>query len=554
MEEARNPVRGPQPPACAAAKGRKRHKNCFFDPELLVYRPCGKVAETSASLPHGGRPFRWVLAPICFARAGPDDQANMETENEQVGLDLAPATSRGPRAAALPSRSGFPARKARWLSLPRPLFWGGIVLALALGGLRTGLAYDTGSGGADKEIRLGGADALELQAALLEQSITNALDLQAHPPAAPQRSTGSTQSVPLWIALGLSVMVAIRQFAPRLGDALIARCHPWETATDTAADILAQEKSFSEFASAFATGPGAAPAPPAPQPESSAPAPQATASPESAPASDPVKEFAVEAQADLAAIRSVFTGINRSPDVPTRQMLLADLSYQLHSFKGKAALPALLPAWQLATTLDGLVKQLVDRPSAVNPSTLRSIAGALDLLSTLSSREPKPDLATVPPVRLLAVDDDALCRHAVAFSLRKVFSQPDLAVDGESALRFAANHYYDVVFLDVEMPGMDGFELCARIHATAPNATTPVIFVTRHSEFNAQATSCATGGQDLIGKPFLPFELAVKAFTVVMRRRLQAHGDQFASPPPVPADPVPPSGAPAEASAPELAP
>jgi hypothetical protein len=46
--------------------------------------------------------------------------------------------------------------------------------------------------------------------------------------------------------------------------------------------------------------------------------------------------------------------------------------------------------------------------------------------------------------------------------------------------------------------------------------------VTSHSDFKSRATSLLTGGQDLIGKPFLPFELAVKALTLVFLRRLQA--------------------------------
>jgi CheY-like chemotaxis protein len=85
---------------------------------------------------------------------------------------------------------------------------------------------------------------------------------------------------------------------------------------------------------------------------------------------------------------------------------------------------------------------------------------------------------------------------------------------------------YDAIFLDVEMPGMDGFELCTRIHATTSNRITPVVFVTRHADFDARAKSSLTGARDLIGKPFLTFEVALKALTLVLNRRLQAqaHG------------------------------
>ena len=48
------------------------------------------------------------------------------------------------------------------------------------------------------------------------------------------------------------------------------------------------------------------------------------------------------------------------------------------------------------------------------------------------------------------------------------------------------------------------------------------MFVTRHSDFESRAKSSLSGARDLMGKPFLTFEVAVKALTMVMRRRLEA--------------------------------
>ena len=124
-------------------------------------------------------------------------------------------------------------------------------------------------------------------------------------------------------------------------------------------------------------------------------------------------------------------------------------------------------------------------------------------------------------MRVLAVDDDAVCRHAISFALKKVLNPPDLASDGKAGLALAVKLPYDVIFLDVEMPGMDGFELCSRIRATAANRATPMVFVTRHSDFGSRAKSSLSGGCDLIGKPFMPFELAVKALTIILDRRLR---------------------------------
>jgi CheY-like chemotaxis protein len=71
------------------------------------------------------------------------------------------------------------------------------------------------------------------------------------------------------------------------------------------------------------------------------------------------------------------------------------------------------------------------------------------------------------------------------------------------------------------MPGMDGFAACLRIHETVQNRTTPVAFVTSHSDLRARSQSTVSGGSDLIGKPFLTAELTVKALTLALRGRLQ---------------------------------
>jgi DNA-binding response OmpR family regulator len=126
-----------------------------------------------------------------------------------------------------------------------------------------------------------------------------------------------------------------------------------------------------------------------------------------------------------------------------------------------------------------------------------------------------------PPVRLLAVDDEALSRHAVSFALKKAFAKPDLAENGEAAMALVSHIKYDAIFLDVQMPGMDGFETCKKIHGTELNRLTPVVFVTCHSDFDARAKSTLSGGIDLIGKPFRTFEITVKALTLVFRGRLK---------------------------------
>jgi DNA-binding response OmpR family regulator len=70
------------------------------------------------------------------------------------------------------------------------------------------------------------------------------------------------------------------------------------------------------------------------------------------------------------------------------------------------------------------------------------------------------------------------------------------------------------------MPGMNGFELCTRLRTYPTNAKTPVIFVTGLTDFESRAKSTLSGGSDLIAKPFLFMELAVKAITHILRTQI----------------------------------
>jgi CheY-like chemotaxis protein len=238
-------------------------------------------------------------------------------------------------------------------------------------------------------------------------------------------------------------------------------------------------------------------------------------------ATDPVEALIDSAPGRIAGFRALFSELSRAPDAGARQKLLVEFSDQVRALKDGSRMPALHPVWLMASALEGLLTELSREASEFTPSSRRTAAGAVDLLEALCVPGLNPKLATEPPVRILTVDDDAVSRLAMTFALKKAFNVPNVAPEGETALALAVQHIYDVIFLDVEMPGMDGFELCTKIHETVRNRATPVVFVTAHSDFNSRAKSSVSGGRDLIGKPFLAFEITVKALTLALRGRLQ---------------------------------
>ena len=119
------------------------------------------------------------------------------------------------------------------------------------------------------------------------------------------------------------------------------------------------------------------------------------------------------------------------------------------------------------------------------------------------------------------VDDEAISRRAIVYALEKAKLKSVNVEDPQEAFQLLLENEFDLVFLDVDMPNMSGFELCAKLRTMPLHQRTPVVFVTSLNDFESRTSSTMAGGNDFIGKPFLFIELTVKALIHVMRSRLQ---------------------------------
>lgn len=331
----------------------------------------------------------------------------------------------------------------------------------------------------------------------------------------------ASEITPEDLAAGVSILVAVvlaaglgaRKFVPDLLPAVNAGLNPWvrmfDSANQLSTKVRAEEETLAEFLAALRTGPVAA---------GQAAFGDATADP--AARAEAIRSFYEKVPAKLETQRRMVREIHRTADEGGRQKILTALRWELHAIRAESGVPELLPVWQLAFAVEGLLKQLTENASNVTASVLRTLEGGLEVLEEISRPGVEPDLLTRQALRLLAADDDLISRKAVALALKRALNEPELAEDGKAALALASAHTYDVIFLDVQMPGMDGFELCTKIHETETNCHTPVVFVTGQSDFEARAKSTLSGGSDLIGKPFLTFEITVKALTLALRGRL----------------------------------
>ena len=124
--------------------------------------------------------------------------------------------------------------------------------------------------------------------------------------------------------------------------------------------------------------------------------------------------------------------------------------------------------------------------------------------------------------KVLVVDDEAIAVRAITYALEKAKLKSVGVEDPARALELLTHGKFDLIFLDVGMPDMDGYEVCSKIREMPAYKKTPVVFVTSLNDFESRANSTMSGGNDFIAKPFLYMELAVKALLYILRSQLEA--------------------------------
>ena len=234
-----------------------------------------------------------------------------------------------------------------------------------------------------------------------------------------------------------------------------------------------------------------------------------------------LRTFLASTPEALSALRRSLHEFMKGGDDVVRLGRLSEFYRKVHALTGNAAIAALQNIAQMGAAMGALVKELNDKPKSITPSSIRTLARGMDFLVVLFEKGRGPSLIEDPPINILVVDDEIISRRAVTFALDKVDFKSEALEDPMVALRFLSEKTYDLVILDVDMPGMNGFDLCKKLRAMPANRTTPVVFVTGMTDFQSRALSSLSGGNDLITKPFLFVELTVKVLTLVMNHRLE---------------------------------
>ncbi len=119
--------------------------------------------------------------------------------------------------------------------------------------------------------------------------------------------------------------------------------------------------------------------------------------------------------------------------------------------------------------------------------------------------------------KILVIDDEADIVEIVSYNLKKEGFEVDSSLDGETALNKIRTNSYDLIILDLMLPGLQGIELCRIIRKQPATAELPVIMLTAKGEEVDKVLGLEMGADDYITKPFSTRELVARAKAVLRR-------------------------------------
>ena len=130
--------------------------------------------------------------------------------------------------------------------------------------------------------------------------------------------------------------------------------------------------------------------------------------------------------------------------------------------------------------------------------------------------KPSPE---APKRHILAVDDEEDILELVRYTLSKEHYLVYTASTGEEALQLAKTKRFDLIVLDLMLPGVDGLEVCRLLKADASTSDVPIVMVTAKAQETDVVAGLELGADDYVVKPFSPRVLIARIKAVLRRRK-----------------------------------
>jgi CheY-like chemotaxis protein len=217
-------------------------------------------------------------------------------------------------------------------------------------------------------------------------------------------------------------------------------------------------------------------------------------------------------------MRHCYQSFTKTPNDPS---LLNELHCHVQGFAERARVSGLAALHRLCAAFAQLTHGLYETPGQVNPSTLRTVHQTIEFLAALMREKHLAQAKDPAKALIYAVDDDLGNCESIALTMEESGMRTTCAQEPAIAFAELAGARYDLIFLDVNLPGADGFELCKQIRTLAIHEKTPIVFLTGLATLENRVQSSLCGGNDFIAKPFNLHELRVKAISFLLKAQLQ---------------------------------
>ncbi|MGH9256729.1 MAG: response regulator transcription factor [Vicinamibacterales bacterium] len=130
--------------------------------------------------------------------------------------------------------------------------------------------------------------------------------------------------------------------------------------------------------------------------------------------------------------------------------------------------------------------------------------------------------------RVLVVEDEPPVRELLRLHLELAGFEIEESAEGREALRRVRESPFDLVILDVMLPGLDGVSLCRAIRTEGPNLNTPILMLTARDSESDKVLGLESGADDYLTKPFGIRELLARVGAILRRHK---HGTDRPAPP-----------------------
>jgi DNA-binding response OmpR family regulator len=219
----------------------------------------------------------------------------------------------------------------------------------------------------------------------------------------------------------------------------------------------------------------------------------------------------------LNAMRALYNEVMRAPESEQHWRSLLQKS---HAFAGQMSLLGDNPLAHTAAALEILVYGLVCLPERINPLTLRTMGQAIDFMSSLWENQAYGKSVNLSEFHVIIIEDEPSAQDMITAAMNLVELHADGIDDPHTSLAVLSTQPCDLIFLDINLPEMNGFEVCTKIRALPYHEKTPIVFLTGMNSFQNRVQSSLSGGNDFVGKPFNMAELGVKALIWLYRGRM----------------------------------